>query len=117
MIPRKHRGAHAEHLATAWLLSRGFDVFRNVSQHGLADLIAIDFATGERLLIDVKSSNVGFYRVASGEQVAFETVMDRLTPEQRAAGVRCLAVMRDGSCVWADTVERRPMGGHGRTRP
>ncbi|HEY5411108.1 MAG TPA: hypothetical protein VIJ94_10325 [Caulobacteraceae bacterium] len=38
-IPVKHKGAVSELLATAWLLDRGYEVFRNVSQHGPADLV------------------------------------------------------------------------------
>jgi len=35
----KHKGSLAELLACAWLLKQGYEVFRNVSQHGKADLI------------------------------------------------------------------------------
>ena len=31
-LPLKHKGAHAELVATAWLLEQGYEVFRNVSQ-------------------------------------------------------------------------------------
>lgn len=52
-IERKHKGAHSELVACAWLLGRGFEVFRNVSPHGPYDLIAIQ---GPKVLhIDVKS--------------------------------------------------------------
>lgn len=40
-MERKHKGAHSELVACAWLLRRGYEVFRNVSQHGRYDMIAI----------------------------------------------------------------------------
>lgn len=53
----KHRGAHAEIMAVAWLLEQGYDVFRNVSQHGEVDLIA---TRGDEIrLFDVKRSYRG----------------------------------------------------------
>lgn len=36
----KHKGALAELLASAWLLKQGYEVFRNVSQCGVADMVA-----------------------------------------------------------------------------
>lgn len=35
----KHKGALAELHACAWLLKQGYEVFRNISQHGVVDLI------------------------------------------------------------------------------
>jgi len=37
----KHKGAHCELVATAWLLKEGYEVFRNVSQHGIIDVVAM----------------------------------------------------------------------------
>ncbi len=54
--PQKHRGAWAELAACQWLLSRGYEVFLNISSHGPADLVAFQ---GEQILkIDVKSGDV-----------------------------------------------------------
>src|SRR5262249_15828766 len=36
----KHRGAQTELLACAFLLGEGYEVFRNISAHGTADIIA-----------------------------------------------------------------------------
>ena len=36
----KHKGSLAELQACAWLLKQGYEVFRNVSQCGVADLVA-----------------------------------------------------------------------------
>lgn len=56
---KKHQGAFSEHKAICWLLEQGYEVFRNVSQHGAVDLIARDTDTGEYLPIDVKT---GYFR-------------------------------------------------------
>lgn len=40
-VERKHRGSWAEMIACAWLLQQGYEVFRNVSQHGACDMIAL----------------------------------------------------------------------------
>ena len=49
----KHKGALAELQACAWLLKQGYEVFRNISQCGVADLIA--WKPGEPPIpIDVK---------------------------------------------------------------
>jgi hypothetical protein len=50
---KKHRGAHGELTACVYLLGEGYEVFRNVSAWGTADLIAI--RGGEFLRVDVKS--------------------------------------------------------------
>lgn len=36
----KHKGAVGELLASTWLLKQGYEVFRNVSPHGIADMVA-----------------------------------------------------------------------------
>ena len=53
MIDKKHKGALAELNASAWLLAQGYEVFRNVSPHGLVDLIGIK--DGQTYLFDVKT--------------------------------------------------------------
>lgn len=54
MINRKHLGARNELMAVCWLLSAGWEVYRNVSQHGVADLVAT--REGEVRFIDVKAN-------------------------------------------------------------
>ena len=54
-MDKKHKGAASELIATAWLLKQGYEVFRNVSQHGKIDLIAIHPETDEIKSIDVKT--------------------------------------------------------------
>lgn len=57
------KGAMNESLACAHLLSLGYDVFRNVSADGPADIIAVNWNNGERTAIDVKSDgfSIGNY--------------------------------------------------------
>jgi len=50
---KKHKGAHSELVACAWLLARDYEVYRNVSQHGLIDLVAIKGPI--TIYIDVKT--------------------------------------------------------------
>jgi hypothetical protein len=79
-VDPKHYGALAEIMACEWLIRQGYDLFRNISQHGLADFVA--WKAGEPpILIDVK----GVYRVA--------------TAAQKAAGVRILYVDRSTKTV------------------
>ena len=51
----KHKGSHSELLACAWLLNCGYEVFRNVSSHGLTDVVAMK--DGKFFTFDVKSCN------------------------------------------------------------
>ena len=70
----KHQGCSAELHAVLWLLDQGYEVFRNVSQHGIADLVA--WKPGEPPL---------FFDVKTGPQSPAKT-----KPEQRASGVQIL---------------------------
>lgn len=64
----KHRGAHAELKAAAWLLEQGFDVFRNVSPHGDTDLVAIKDGVVRRF--DVKATQQGGSPIEGVEYLA-----------------------------------------------
>lgn len=55
MINNKHKGAASELLACAWLLNKGYEVYRNVSQHGFCDIVAYDSLKEELMFIDVKT--------------------------------------------------------------
>lgn len=85
MVERKHRGAYSELIACAWLLKEGYEVFRNVSPHGAADLVAI--GNGEVLRIDVKTGGV-----------------HPLQPAQAEQGIAAIYVLPNGDCV----LERQP---------
>ena len=76
-------------------MNNGYDVFRNVSQHGIADIIALDPDTGEVVLIDVKSplkhlDNDGTVRY-----------YNKPSEEQRSVGVKLLLVT-DVGCMWSE---------------
>lgn len=94
MLQRKHRGAHSELVACAWLLNQGYEVFRNVSPHGIADIIA--FRGGEMRRIDVKSVYVGKHP-------------PHLNDSQLESGVIPLYVYSDGNCVLDEKPEPRFM--------
>jgi len=53
-INRSRIGDIAEHKAVSWLFDQGYEVFRNASSVGFADLVIVD-KTGEKTLIDVKT--------------------------------------------------------------
>jgi hypothetical protein len=78
-IESKHRGSWAELTACTYLLSEGYEVFRNVSVCGPIDLLACK--DGEILRIDVSSSS-----------------FKQLSPEQVQMGVVILRVYEDGRC-------------------
>lgn len=51
---RNHLGAASELIAAAYLLQQGYEVFRNVSPTGPADLVIWSRETGEMTKVDVK---------------------------------------------------------------
>lgn len=92
-------GARSELLTCAWLMSLEFQVFRNQSARGPVDLVALDRATGEIILIDVKTNST-----------TNPTTYFALTEEQARLGVRILVVdAQTGAVSW--------QAWQGRTRP
>ncbi len=94
-INKKHKGALAELTAISWLLKQGYEVYRNVSYHGICDIVASK--GGELLKIDVKTAN-NYLR--TGKFYVSQTASD----EQVAHGVKVLGVLfHEGyeTCVWA----------------
>jgi Holliday junction resolvase len=77
---KKYRGAHSELTACSWLISQGYEVFRNVSNHGPADIVAIK--DGKCFLFDVKTGCV-----------------TTVTQEQHDLGIGLINVLHDGNCV------------------
>ena len=88
MMDQKHIGAHNELLATVWLLKRGYEVFRNISQHGDIDLIALK--DGKAIHLDVKAAQ---YTVDGYPGTV------KIKPRQIEAGVKVLMVYPDGECA------------------
>jgi hypothetical protein len=65
----KHTGAINELAACQYFLSKGYEVFRNVSQHGPADLAIWHKETNEFTLVDVKT--VAVYYKKNGEPIFY----------------------------------------------
>lgn len=84
---KKHRGARNEMIACAYMLELGYEVFRNISQHGIVDLVAMK--NDEVLLLDVKASHSTRDRAPSR----------RANDEQRRRGIVWLNVFEDGRCA------------------
>ena len=84
-LEQKHLGSRSELIACAWLLERGCEVFRNVSCHGLVDIIAI------------QGTNVFLFDVKTTRNPEAD-IPHRLSEEQIALGVIPLLVEPDGSC-------------------
>jgi len=89
------KGAISEHLASAWLLQQGYDVFRNISPNGRADLLAVNWDADETIRVDVKSQE--FTLTAKGPRADAAREM-----EERNEGfdIKYLVVRDDGSCGW-----------------
>lgn len=88
MMDRKHRGARAELLAVTFLLKEGYEVFRNVSPHGLIDLVAIK--GGVSVHFDVKTAQI---------TKDSKRLTTRLSLEQVTTGVKCINVYDDDMVV------------------
>jgi hypothetical protein len=78
----KHAGALSELIGAAWLVEQGYEVFRNVSQHGAIDLMA---ARGEEILrLDVKTCrNDDFVPFVTDEQMENGICILAVNPETR----------------------------------
>ena len=88
------KGAHAESVALAWLLSEGYFVFTNFAGRGPVDLVAVDSGTPNVILIDVKAA------VYSGRT----RQRPRLSEIQKRLGVRLLTVdLEKGVCEFEET--------------
>ena len=103
-MDKKHFGSRNELIACAWLLEQGYEVFRNVSAHGLVDIIAMK--DGKTYHFDVKGGQT------------------KLSETQVAMGVKRLTVA-NGMCAIDDggrggarlcTICDRPLTQSGFTR-
>lgn len=77
-------------IAASWLLTQGYEVFRNTSFHGPVDLIALDTDTGKTHLFDVKTIQP-YVNKDGTEKFGY----GKLTREQELLGVRGLLVNLD----------------------
>jgi hypothetical protein len=78
-MDKKHIGAHSELAACAWLLRNGYEVYRNVSPHGLVDVIA------------TKDGKIYKFDVTTG-------ITKKVSKGQAAEGVLVLVVLNSGDC-------------------
>ncbi|MBD9542934.1 hypothetical protein IB276_26155 [Ensifer sp. ENS04] len=91
------KGAISEHLATAFLLSSGYDVFRNVSPNGRADLLAVNWSKDETIRVDVKSEAFTLTKGEGGEMGAALRERDKLNC---GFEIKYLVVKNNGDCGW-----------------
>jgi hypothetical protein len=89
------KGSINEYLATVWLMKEGYDVFKNASPIGRADLIAVDWNEGEWLAVDVKSAGYN----PNGDGILGEA-QKKQADEYRSSNIKYLIVADDGSCSW-----------------
>lgn len=80
---RKHKGTRAEYLACAWLLGEGYEVFRNISPFGEADLIAV--RGSHKIEIDVKTASDVRLQPLTGSQIKRGVVVLHVTEDGRVA--------------------------------
>lgn len=83
-----HKGARAELLACGWLMAQGYEVFRNVSPAGPADMVVWKPGSGEFTAIQVKCSGAAGSR---GILLKF----------QEKHNVKVLLVFPDDRVAWA----------------
>lgn len=100
---QKHQGAASELAACQFLLDKGYEVFRNVSAHGPADLVAWNPTTHHILLIDVKTSRPK--ELEDGHHTY--NYHCEAARQARALGVKLLLVVPEEGyrCFWNDYVD------------
>ncbi len=88
------KGAVAEYMAANWLLSKGYEVFKNLTPTGKVDIIA--WKGEEMHLIDValcsRSKRTGGY--SDNKKGVAES--------NAHLGIKILCVLDTGDCVWRD---------------
>lgn len=87
-INKKHLGGRNEMVACVWLMNNGYEVFRNVSQHGECDIIGKK--DGTLTMFDVK-----------GRQF---DVKIPLSQDQAKNGIKAIIVYPDFTCEIIDPV-------------
>lgn len=91
------KGAISEHIATAWLLATGYDVFRNVSPNGKADLLAVNWVEDETFRVDVKSE---CFTLKPGEAGDMGASLRKRAEGNKGFDIRYLVVKNNGDCAW-----------------
>lgn len=92
---KTRKGTISEHIALAWAMKNGYEVYRNVCGSGPADLIfCID---GEYVPVDVKS--VAFANTSP--------IYNKLNDRQKKLGVQLLYVQDENDVFWDFEIEAR----------
>lgn len=80
-------------MACAWLMSQGFDVFKNQNDNGPVDIIAFNRETKEQILVDAKTIHPN--TLNSIRKNGY-----RRSKEQIRLDVQILGVTHEGACFW-----------------
>ena len=90
------RGVISEMVACAWLSAQGYDVFRNTSPYGDADIV---IRNGSKLTaVDVKTG-------VNADGRGYLPGNRRMQAAQIASGVEILYVFPDGHCAWGRAID------------
>lgn len=101
------KGAMNEYIAMAWLMSQGYDVFRNASPVGRADLVATKWSDKKWIPIDVKSEEYDPDCINSFSEMALK--QHRQKRHYEGSGVKYLIVNNDGTCNWYGENKLKPL--------
>ena len=93
---RKVLGARSELLATVWLWDQGFEVYRNLSDRGVVDMIAT--REEDILKIDVTTGSWRGGGACGSLRPQWKTL--------KYSGVRVIVVLPDDTVHWADDLKR-----------
>lgn len=94
MIDKKHKGTLAELMACKALLSQDLEIFRNISPHGLCDIVSFNPNSGKLTPYDVKT--VHYYINKNKEKTYYQP---KLSDAQVKAGVKLLVVYPEEGLV------------------
>jgi len=88
------KGAVAEYVASNWLLTQGYEVFKNITPSGKIDIIAVK--SNEMHLIDVALC------LKSKGKDKYSDNKKRAAVEGAHLGIKILCVLDTGECVWRE---------------
>lgn len=96
-VRAEHKGTHSELLASCWLIKEGYLVFRNLSEHGIYDLVIYDEQDNSFKGIDVKTAS--YTLKVSGERVLSY-------PKSRYGNIPLVLVDPFGNVFWEDDKDK-----------
>ena len=101
------KGSINEHLASAWLMKNGYDVFKNVAPVGRADLVAKNWQTGEMIFVDVKSESYDPDHCNGVTEMSKRAA--RQAEKYKESNIKYLVVEDDGHCHWHGDAKSDPL--------